>query len=256
MVQVTSVRHAYPEQAGFYIDRKSGHQDYTFLHFHNSIELLLDGKLIETRPHAVIIFSPGFKQFFKSSSSLIHDWMHFNGDAANLLETSSVPFNQILYPTNHEFITKIISEIEIEFFNRQENYDFLIDLKCKELFLKMNRALNTELPELDVTTAEKFRFLRGEVFSSLQEEWTVKRMADKVYLSESRFYTLYKHIFGISPASDVINAKMNAAKNMLLYSNNSVNEIAVLLGYNSTTHFIRQFKKYNGVTPARYKKET
>ena len=81
-------------------------------------------------------------------------------------------------------------------------------------------------------------------------------MADKVYLSESRFYTLYKHIFGISPASDVINAKMNAAKNMLLYSNNSVNEIAVLLGYNSTTHFIRQFKKYNGVTPARYKKET
>ena len=45
MIQVTAVRHAYPEKAGFVIDRKTGHPDYTFLHFITPIQMEVEGAL-------------------------------------------------------------------------------------------------------------------------------------------------------------------------------------------------------------------
>jgi len=38
-MEITRLRHAYPEKAGFLIDRKEGYPEYTFLHFYNSVEL-------------------------------------------------------------------------------------------------------------------------------------------------------------------------------------------------------------------------
>lgn len=55
MLKITSVRHSYPENAGFYIDRKKGHGDFTFLHFYNSVEILLEGNLVKTEPHSNIL---------------------------------------------------------------------------------------------------------------------------------------------------------------------------------------------------------
>ena len=39
MPYISSLRHAWPEKAGFTIVRKNGHPLYTFLHFYGSVEL-------------------------------------------------------------------------------------------------------------------------------------------------------------------------------------------------------------------------
>ena len=78
-------------------------------------------------------------------------------------------------------------------------------------------------------------------------------MAERLNLSESRFYALYKSIFGISPTADIINARIYSAKNMLQFSNDKIEKIAAELGYKNTTHFIRQFKSSTGVTPSKYR---
>ena len=49
MFCITSIRHSFPEKAGFYVDRKNGYAGYTFLHFYNSVELLVNGELITTQ---------------------------------------------------------------------------------------------------------------------------------------------------------------------------------------------------------------
>lgn len=255
MINVSSVRHAYPENAGTFIERKQGHPQYTFLHFHNSVKLKVgDSPAIITAPHAVILFKPNTPQYFKSYEPLVHDWFHFtccDGD----LPVEAIKPDCIIYPHNFEFITKAVAELETEFFGEKKNYEPLMELKVKQLLIMLDRLV-TEKEQISVTaeTVERFRYLRGEVFSSLDADWTVANMAKRLNLSESRFYSLYKTIYGISPTADLINAKINSAKTMLTFTNQSVESIAASLGYKNVTHFIRQFKGATGLSPSVYKK--
>lgn len=252
MLNVTDIRHAWPESAGFFINRTNGHPEYTFLHFFNSVTLEYNGVTVKTQPHAVILFSPGTPQLFMSNEPLLHDWMHF---------TLSAPFDfgfptdTLCYPSHSEFITDAVRELEAEFFDSRPRSREYMEIKARELFLKLSREIdsNGEMG-INLETKEKLRYLRGHMFSHLRESWTVERMAEELGLSQSRFFTVYKSFYGISPVSDLIRARMNSAKNMLLYSERRIEEIAVLLGYHNVTHFIRQFKKENGVSPSAYRK--
>ena len=79
-------------------------------------------------------------------------------------------------------------------------------------------------------------------------------MAGRVGLSKSRFYTIYKNIYGNSPIDDLIRARIDSAKNALQFSSTSISEIAENLGYNNLTHFMRQFKGMTGMIPDQYRK--
>ncbi len=253
MLDITLLRHAYPENGGFCIDRPTGYPEYTFLHFHTPIQIMQNGRLLTTQPHAVIIYDKFTPQYFKSDEPIVHDWMHFTGDPSQLLK--QLCFNTVYYPNQHGFITKIVAELEQEFFAQRDDCKHLMCVKTEELFLKLNRSIfEKDSTDYDKGTLEKFRYLRGKMFYSLNEKWTVSRMAQEVFLSESRFFALYKAIFGISPTADLINAKINSAKNMILFGNMTVENISTALGYQNITHFIRQFKQNVGVSPSVYKK--
>ncbi len=255
MFEISSVRHMYPEPAGFFINRPTGHRNYTFLHFHNRVELRLEGKLVQTEPHCMILFRPGTPQFFRSRVPLLHDWFHFAGDFSRLPLKLFTP-DQIFYPSSHGFVTNLVAEMETEFFAKEESSLLLTDCKIKELFIGLDRDLgNRELGEVRSETLEKFRFLRGEMFSSLDRQHTVDALAARINLSPSRFFALYKKIYGTSPVADLIIARIRSAENKLAYSEESVDAIAASLAYENTTHFIRQFKSRTGLTPSAYRKQ-
>ena len=104
-------------------------------------------------------------------------------------------------------------------------------------------------------TLSKFKYLRNKMLTTINEDWSIKRMADEVNFSQSRFYNIYKEIYGVSPITDLINEKINLAKNMLAYGNSSISTISSSLGYNNITHFSRQFKSTTGQSPAEYRKK-
>ena len=253
MLNISSVRHAFPENAGFFIDRKHGHKDYTFLHFYNSVEIIKNGKVIKTEPHAVILYNPHTPQYYKSHEPLLHDWFHFYGNTDDLT-LDTFDFDQIYYPNNYKYIIETVAELETEFFSNKPNRDFLIDLKIKELLIKLDRDIaNKQDDYIDSAYRKDFRYLRGEIFSNLNQNWTVEKMAKRLNISESHFYLMYKKIYGITPTADLIKAKIDSAKNMLRFHNASIGNIAECLGYQNTTHFIRQFKSNVGLTPTQYR---
>ena len=253
MLKITSVRHAFPENAGFVINRPYGHLDYTFIHFYNSVEIIVDGKKIVTEPHAVILYKYGTPQHFKSHEPLLHDWFHFVGGFDGL-ELDNLKFDRVYYPKNINFITDTVAEIENEFFGNKPNRNFIYDCKIKELFIKLDRDIaNNEDSISNPEYIKDFRYLRGEIFSNLSDNWTVAKMAKRLGMSESHFYLLYKRIYGISPTADLIKAKIDSAKNTLRFQNTSITNIAESLGYQNTTHFIRQFKKSVGISPSQYR---
>lgn len=254
MLEPTRLRHAYPEKA-LYIDRKNGHQNYTFLHFFDSVKIMYNGKLVKTKPHAVIIYDIGTPQFFNNDSPIVHDWIHFKGEIKPILKNAKLELDKIYYPSQTDFITAITRETETEFYSELHNSDRLCDIKIEELFIKLGRIVNSEdTTVVDKETKNKFRYLRGKIFSSLDEKWSVERMSKEVGFSQSRFYNIYKAIYGVSPTNDLIKARTNKAENLLMSTNQKVEDIATLCGYDNTTHFIRQFKGQTGFSPSNYRK--
>ena len=254
-MKITIARHTYPECEGFVIDRKSGVKDYTFLHFYNSVYIKIDGKIVETLPHSVIIFNKNTPQYFKSKGPLLHDWFHFDGDCETLIKNNGLEFDKLYYPNGFDFITKITYELERECFGGEFHSEDLMNIKFQELLIKLKRSIESTEPPVTKDVKNRLRNIRGEVFSSLHKKWSVGEMAKYVGFSESRFFKIYKTTFGVSPMNDLINARIESAKNILITTELKIDEIAWRLGYDNTTHFIRQFKNLTRITPSAYRKQ-
>ena len=82
---------------------------------------------------------------------------------------------------------------------------------------------------------------------------SVRYFADKICLSPNYFGDLVKKETGRS-AKEYIQLKMlRAAKESLLDPEKSVSQVAYALGFQYPQHFVRFFKRYEGMTPGQYR---
>jgi len=252
-----SIRHDWPEKAGFLISRPTGHQSYTFLHFLTPVELRLREETVHIPPGTCILYAPGTPQWFHSSRDVIHNWMHFGPEAAPLLEQFHIPTDQLLQPRETGFISELFRKLEAEFFSDHSHREALIESYFTEFLIKFSRALDSAVPEPQIPrhSREKLRLVRRQILSQSERKWTVAQMAQLAALSPSRFHAVYKRIYGTSPLQDVIDARIRYAQ-MLLQADGALTlpEVAEKLGYHDQYHFIRQFKAITGVTPGAYRK--
>lgn len=72
---------------------------------------------------------------------------------------------------------------------------------------------------------------------------------DYSYLSK-----LFSSVEGITIEKYTINQKIEKVKELLVYNELSLKEIAFQLGYSSVQHLSNQFKKVTGLTPSHFKK--
>ncbi len=255
MIQITRARHGWPEKSGFAIHRPRGLNTYTFLHFWNSVELLVDGQKIVTPPGSCILFDLDTPQWFCSHEPLKHDWIHMSGDVIPLLQAVGLEPDKLYTPVNGRFITEITREIELEILAKPAYHVQLTDLKFRELLVKLSRSCNENGIQDSVKPSMRKQLtdVRSLVFSQLEREWSVADMAAMAYVSPSRFYTVYRTMFGISPADDLISARIDTAKNHLINSEEPIHVLAESLGYRNVTHFCRQFKQITGMTPGQFR---
>lgn len=83
----------------------------------------------------------------------------------------------------------------------------------------------------------------------LHEKITVAILAQHVHLNPTYLSELFARETGTSLSQYITDKRMEAAENMLKYSEYSFNEIAQILAYRSQSHFTKVFKKHSGMTP-------
>lgn len=82
----------------------------------------------------------------------------------------------------------------------------------------------------------------------------LKEVSQALVMSESSLCARFKKENGISVGAFIEERKIDTACRYLLDSDQSGEEIAFYLGYSSSSHFTRSFKKIKGVTPSQYRK--
>lgn len=86
----------------------------------------------------------------------------------------------------------------------------------------------------------------------LNRKITLEEVADNLHLNPSYFSRLYKKETGENFIEFVIRMKMEKAKVLIGESDKTVEKIALMLGYDNKSYFIKLFKQHFGVPPSRF----
>lgn len=133
---------------------------------------------------------------------------------------------------------------------QQYRYHFL-KLKLRELLFIVHQlthfgpANHSEPIASDVGILEK---IRAYLILHLDKPPSVTELSKMFMLNEKKLKQDFKSVYGNTIYAFVIDARMRKAKK-LLFEDHNVNELAMLLGYQSVSHFIKVFKTYHGCTP-------
>lgn len=92
------------------------------------------------------------------------------------------------------------------------------------------------------------------IYYHLHEKITVKLLAEYVNLHPNYLSGLFKRETGQTISDYIAGRRMQAAKNMLLYSDTSCAEISSILAFSSQSYFTKQFHSIYGFTPNEYRK--
>ena len=89
----------------------------------------------------------------------------------------------------------------------------------------------------------------------ISEELSVEHLAKLANVSPRHLTRLFQKKLGLNVAECITKERMTAAAELLLDPSVSITLVSDRCGYCNYSYFIRQFKKYHGVTPGEYQKQ-
>ena len=254
MINVLYSGYSFQHDPGFLYDTdqgRTGFESYQMLYTHTPALFWVEGELRQYPAKSVILFTPGHRKYYCAlpGEPYKNDWIRFDTDEEFIegFATTNVPFS----PEDPDFVHNLFKLIAWES-NSKKGSDnpVMLDL-FKVLFAKL---ADENIDLLNKPYHHELIALRRDMMLHPELNWNVDSMTSRINLGRTRFQTLYKETFGISPIDDVINARIRFAKDRLKYTSKSIAEIAEMCGYRSTEHFCRQFAKNTGMTPNSYRR--
>ncbi|MCI5647978.1 MAG: helix-turn-helix transcriptional regulator [Fusicatenibacter sp.] len=235
------------------IYRPDGSDDYLFLLLKTPMRISIGDQNIITKENACLLYTPGAKQDYRALGKFVNSYVHFAGPE-NSGELFEVPANEVFYPSTYEKIDEYIREIQWEHVSAQPFSDERIYYLLCELMICAHRGT---VPignggTSDGNLYEQFCHLRLTMIREYDQPWTMEKLCEMVNLEKSQVYAYYRKFFRTTPHADLIQARLENARNMLTNEAVPISEVAERCGFSSIPHFCRYFKKECGCTPGEY----
>lgn len=228
---------------------------FTFIVFNSPAILEVEDSFLEVTSGSIFLQSPecSFVLKEKPSSTLNYSLVTFKGsDASRIVKVSNITCNSLLTPLHTHFIDSIFSKLSLELKTQGDNWKSVCLAYLLELLAKTHRLSNYDFTETLPDHSQNLRDLRAEIHENYSKNWKIDDMAAKMDLSTSRFASLYKQTFKISPTEDLIQTRIDQAKKMLSGSKVSVKKVSEACGFESVHYFHRAFKKRSNITPKHF----
>lgn len=241
----------------FKISRPAGYPCYLLLYVKSPALFEISGKNVYTEKGSIILYDRHYPHYYAAAHApYVNDWIHIHAEHGTDYFTSlGIPLNTVIPTGEDSLISDLIKQMSNEYFSINPLKQTTMDLLLQTMFVKLSERIR-------VKESKKHRnihyanlvSLREQIYANPQNEWTVEQLAARMNLCSAYFHKIYRSTFGISCMADVIQCKLGHAKDLLSKTFLPVHRVAVECGYKHDVHFMRQFKKYIGLTPTEYRK--
>lgn len=140
--------------------------------------------------------------------------------------------------------------------------DYLIRINFNEIVCSMlidSLLTNLVVEKQTYNKCEQpptYILLIRELFDHKYEQnYSLDQLAKQFKISKYTLSRNFDRFVGMSPIEYLISRRITIAKQLLLETELTINEVAAKIGISNPTHFINLFRKRVGVTPLQYRKQ-
>ena len=160
----------------------------------------------------------------------------------------------LVYNDDLEFNT-LIRDIHLLL---QKTDDFLLKIKALELlhcgFKSYKKYKPKEKPKYDTVYVDKVFEIKEYLDENFASSMTLPQLAGKFGINVTYLKEIFKECFSVQPHRYIIHKRLEESKKILSETNLKVNDIAMSLGFASSSKFSHVFKQKYGYSPLRFRK--
>lgn len=244
----------------FVIDRPKGMKGYILNMTSEGQGTVFSGdKAFHVKAGELLLFPSATPHFYHRKQGCVswfHHWIYFRpkGVWADLLQwhenRHGVYLTQALPAHIINELEKLFTEITSVSKSGKAYHDDLALNLLEQLLIRckvsqpdiVNKRMDPRIIEIINTLS-----------MNLNKDFSNKDLADSVYLSSSRLGHLFLDEVGLTLSQWRIDQRITRAKQLLVTTNHTINQISIMVGYDDPLYFSRIFKRKAGVSPKQYR---
>ncbi len=248
----------YPKAKDHYTHRKSGLPE-NFLFYcvdgHGWYEI--GGQRYEVGPNEFFILPQNIEHTYGSSAD--HPWsiywIHFGGEtipffnSINAVHKHFKPFHIKDSGDILSLFSKIYKTLELGY--SADNLMFVNMCLSHFLALFIYNAKHYPLVQTDRIDCVDSAILLMQ--QQINDNISLNELCRHFNYSPSRFSSLFKQKTGYAPIDYFIQMKMQKASQQLDFTDRSIKDIAISMGFDDPYYFSKRFRKVIGVSPQKYR---
>lgn len=162
--------------------------------------------------------------------------------------TSGDDFCLIVHNDDHK---GIVNNIVTEYENENLMHMLAVQSGIFSLLISIARNIDCDKKQAPKQSGQSLSFyhILEYIDSHSSEQLEVNELAKLCNMSYSHFARIFRENYGRSCKEYIQYIRMNKAQDLLLNSDYDLDYIAQETGFYDCSHFIRQYKKWRGITP-------
>lgn len=131
--------------------------------------------------------------------------------------------------------------------------EYRISIQLARVWLELILALPEFPKSMPVLGHERIRRLISFVHQNYDKDISLKDIAGAANISQTECQRCFRTYVQCSPYQYLMRYRLEQSAVMLKSLNRTITEIAVNVGFNSVSAYIKYFKKFYGVTPSKFR---
>ena len=146
-----------------------------------------------------------------------------------------------------------------DLYNLASSSDYIRDMRINEKLGSLLTLLMEQSWHPESVTVSRKRMELVEIKNYLDEHYTDKisldDLAERFFINKFYLSKIFKETYGTTVNNYLISKRITRAKQLLRFTDMTVEEIGVAIGMGDANYFSRMFRKVEGSSPSEYRKQ-
>lgn len=231
----------------------------------------VDGQSVAVKTGNYIIIEPGSVHFFEKAPTckkltvlnciFTADYIYHGAKGNNFMAILQNPLLNIdttqiitspvnyVYEDDNNYFLNILSAIQYEYTHKMTNYMLIMKHLLNSIIIASVRKVSSDAIQVINLTL----FIKDYTSIHYAEDNILNQISDILHYSTQHLSSRFKADTGETFKSFLQHTRCAAAVQLMTYTNMSISEISMAVGYKDVKYFTEIFKKYEKVTPKKLK---